>query len=179
MSNLNVSNLNSSEIVRNDIANRRVTSIPSQVVSVFSDNNVVHLTIDSGATVSFITKQEALRLKFRILPASQLANQADGKTKILVLGEVHESFTRGSIKFKFDALVVKHLNEATILAGMNFLYDNKITQEPHKHRVTVDGKYSIEETLSEFIYKTGIPISKAVPISRIKTLMGGDNVQTT
>ena len=94
----------------------------------FSDKNVAHITIDSGATVSFVTKQEALRLGFKILPASQLANQADGKTKILVLGEVHENFTRGSIIFKFDALVVKHLNEASILAGMNFLYDNSYTR---------------------------------------------------
>ena len=82
----------------------RVVSYPSQVISVYLDKKVVHLTMDSGATVSFITLSEASRLGFTIQKASQLANQADGDTKMHVLGEVHEKFTRGVIIFEFHAL---------------------------------------------------------------------------
>ena len=74
----------------------------------------------SQLTVSFITSAEASRLGFTIKKASQLATQGDCETRINVLGEVHETFTRGAITFVFNALVVKSLNDATFLAGMNF-----------------------------------------------------------
>ena len=129
----------------------RVTSYPSQVISVFQDKLVVHVTLDSGATVSFITVAEASRLGLKIQKASQLANQADGETRMHVTGEVHETFVRGAISFVFNALVVKKLNDATVLAGMNFLIENKVSQEAHKKRVTINDKYSIEETPAKFI----------------------------
>ena len=95
----------------------RVTSYPSQVISVFLDKLVVHVTLDSGATVSFITMSEASRLGITVHKASQLANQADGETRMHVMGEVHESFVRGAITFIFNALVVKKLNDATVFSG--------------------------------------------------------------
>ena len=155
----------------------RVVSYPSQVISVYSDKKVVHATIDSGATVSFITELEAKRLNFTIQKASQLAQQADGDTMIHVLGEVHEQFIRGDITFKFNALVVKKLNDATILAGMNFLIENEVTQEPSKHRVTVKDKYSIQETPAKFVYPTETPPSKTVNIKRLAVLAPNDTIE--
>ena len=101
------------------------------------------MTLDSGATVSFIILPEATRLGMKIHKASQLVSQADGETKLHVIGEVHDTLIRGDIKFSFNA---------SILAGMNFLIENKISQEPFKQRITVQGKYYIEETPSRFIY---------------------------
>ena len=138
---------------------------------------VVHITLDSGGTVSFITSAEASRLGFTIKKASQLANQADGETRMHVLGEVHETFTRGAITFVFNALVVKSLNDATILAGMNFLVENKIAQEPHKHRITVQEKYSIEETPAQFIYPKGAAASKTVNVKRIAVLLPNESLE--
>ena len=149
----------------------RVTSYPSQVISVFLDKLVVHVTLDSGATVSFITVAEATRLGLKVQKASQLANQADGETRMHVTGEVHETFVRGAIDFVFNALVVKKLNDATVLAGMNFLIENKVSQEPHKKRVTINDKYSIEETPSKFIYSSDTPASHTVNIKRISVLL--------
>ena len=149
----------------------RVTSYPSQVISVFLDKLVVHVTLDSGATVSFITMTEAARLGLKIHKASQLANQADGETRMHVTGEVHETFVRGAIKFAFNALVVKKLNDATVLAGMNFLIENKICQEPHKKRVTINDKYSVEETPATFIYSSESPASLTVNLKRISVLL--------
>ena len=115
---------------------QRITSFPSQVISAYYSDKVVHLTLDSGATASFITLAEATRLNMTITKASQLVNQADGETKLHAIGEVHEELIRGDIKFAFNALVVKKLNNATILAGMNFLVENEVSQEPSKRRIT-------------------------------------------
>ena len=132
------------------------------------------MTLDSGATVSFIILPEATRLGMKIHKASQLVSQADGETKLHVIGEVHDTLIRGDIKFSFNALVVRKLNDASILAGMNFLIENKISQEPFKHRITVQGKYYIEETPSRFIYPSEFPVSKTVTIKRISPLLPND-----
>ena len=51
----------------NNIINcHRVVSYPSQVISVFAEAKVAHLTIDSGATVSFITLDETKRLSYKL-----------------------------------------------------------------------------------------------------------------
>ena len=141
----------------------------------YHSKKVVHVTLDSGATVSFILLSEAIRLGMKIEKASQLANQADGETKMYVLGEVHDTLIRGNIKFIFNALVVKKLNNATILAGMNFLLENNVCQEPHKHRV--QEKYSIEETPPQMIYSASIPVTKTVNIKKMHTLLPNDHMQ--
>ena len=112
-----------------------------------------------------------------IQKASQLASQADGETRMHVLGEVHETLTRGKISLIFNALVVKKLNDATILAGMNFLIENKVSQEPHKHRVTVNDKYSIEETPAKFIYSSDAPTSLTVNLKRISVLLPSSSLE--
>ena len=143
----------------------------------YHSKKVVHVTLDSGATVSFIILSEATRLGMKIEKASQLANQADGETKMYVLGEVHDTLIRGNIKFIFNALVVKKLNNATHLAGMNFLLENIDCQEPQKHRITVQEKYSIEETPPQIIYSASMPVTKTVNIKKMHTLLPNDHMQ--
>ena len=127
----------------------RINTYPSQVFSLWSGDKVIHITLDSGATVSFITKLECDRLNLKINKASQLATQADGQTRMHVLGEVKETFSRGKTQFNLHALVVDKLCHATILGGMNFLIENQIDQQPAKHRIVVKDKFYIEETLPE------------------------------
>ena len=155
----------------NSEKNFRVVSYPSQVISLYHSDKVVHVTLDSGATVSFITLTEASRLGIAVQKATQLVSQADGITKLHVVGEVHSTLKRGEITFAFNALVVKKLNDATILAGMNFLVENEIDQEPSKHRVKVRQKYSIQETPSKLIYPTECYSSKTVKIKKIAPLL--------
>ena len=95
------------------------------MISVYVNKKVVHVTIDSGATVSFIIESEAKRLDLKIEKASQLARQADGDTMMNVLGEVHGIMSRGDIIFQVHALVVPRLDDAQFLAGMNFLIEIK------------------------------------------------------
>ena len=149
---------------------RKIVSYPSQVISVYVEGKVAHVTIDSGATVSFIIESEAKRLNLKIEKASQLARQADGDTMMHVMGEIHGKMTRGEVTFEIHALVVPKLDDAQFLAGMNFLIENKVSQEPYKHRIVVDNKYTIEETPATFVYPPETPHSKTVKIKKLKTV---------
>ena len=144
----------------------RINTYPSQVFSLWSGDKVIHITLDSGATVSFITKLECDRLNLKINKASQLATQADGQTRMHVLGEVKETFSRGKTQFNLHALVVDKLCHATILGGMNFLIENQIDQQPAKHRIVVKDKFYIEETLPEAsLENNSQPIPVKIPKS--------------
>ena len=99
---------------------RRVDIVESPFMNVFYKHHPIHLTIDCGATTSMIKASCAEKLKVPIVPASQLASQADGHTPLRVLGEVHMKVSRGTHAYSLDALVVNSL-DVDILAGNNFL----------------------------------------------------------
>ena len=149
------------------------------MISVYINDKVAHITIDSGATVSFIVESEAKRLELKIEKASQLARQADGCTMMKVIGEVHGKATRGAAQFVIHALVVPNLDGAKILAGINFLIENKISQEPCKHRVVVENKFTIEETPAAFAHPPDLPYSKTVKIKKIKAVFNGEYFDIT
>ena len=107
------------------------------------------------------------KLNLKIQKASQLARQADGDTMMHVLGEVHAQANRGAVNFEIHALVVPKLDDAELLAGMNFLMENKVCQEPYRHRIVVDNKYTIEETPAALVYPRNAPYLKTVNIKKI------------
>ena len=104
---------------------------------------MVIITCDSGAQCTCITHSECKRLGLHIYPSKQKARQLD-KSVIPSLGEVRGSFTRGPVTFHFTALVVTDLNDATVLAGMDFLKGNKMKQDFVKDTITVNSKYVIQ-----------------------------------
>ena len=67
----------------------------------------------------------AKQLGLKVLKSDQKAVQADGKTKLDVVGEVHETFTRGKVKFHFSGLIVTNL-DTEILGGTPFQKTNAI-----------------------------------------------------
>ena len=77
----------------------------------------MHVTIDGGATVSFITWAKAKSLDMNILKTSQDAIQADGISQLKIVGEVHENFHRNKIDITFDALVCENLSGTDILGA--------------------------------------------------------------
>ena len=111
--------------------------------------------LDTGANVSFVTVSliNSLGLAKYIVPAGQLAMQADGETKLQVQGEFHVVVTRRTsknetIKFPFHALVVNKLNNCDMIGGMNFLVENQIDLFVSKRKIRVQNKYIFEETPS-------------------------------
>ena len=147
----------------------RISSYPSPVISFEIDhqlsnidppvnkcsNPVVHIMLDTGANVSFatVTLINRLGLAKCIVPAGQLAMQADGETKLQVQGEFHTIVTRKTsrnelIKFPFHALVVNKLNNCDMIGGMNFLIENQIDLFVSKRKIRVQDKYIFEESPS-------------------------------
>ena len=118
---------------------RRVGIAQSPTLKVYYGATPIALTIDTGATSTMIRTSFAKKIGFPIAPASQRARQADGKSTLTVVGEVHCNVTRGSHTFKFDGLVANEL-ENDILAGTPFLLDNDIGVRPAKNQIVVKGR---------------------------------------
>ena len=113
----------------------RVKIIQSPYLSTFYRHQNVRLTLDTGATSSYIRSSLAHELGLPVKTASQMARQASW---LEVVGEVHFPLSRGPYIFQMDALVVRHL-EDDILAGIPFLAVNDIAVRPAKRQIVVHG----------------------------------------
>ena len=121
---------------------RRVSSQPSPVLFAMFQDESVCVTLDSGATTNLVHVSCAKRLNMPVLPASQMARQADGKTLMSTVGEVHVTLMRGGMSFTLDALVVKEL-DVEILGSMPFMFINDIAVRPAKYMIVIDGKTKV------------------------------------
>ena len=66
---------------------QHVTVEESPYLDVYFWSKPARITIDSGATGNFISKAAAKRLRVPIRKNSQGATQADGKSKLKIIGE--------------------------------------------------------------------------------------------
>ncbi len=99
----------------------------------------VNILCDTGATSSLIRLDFASKAGLKISQTTHTANQADGKTKLDIRGEVQIELSRGARKLSLEALVVRDL-DCDILAGMSFLEDNQISLDIPNHRIIIGGK---------------------------------------
>ena len=123
----------------------RITPISSQVLTVFLGKEPINITIDSGATTSFITRKLCKKLKLKISPNGQLAQLGDGCTLLASVGEIDLTFTRDKWSIRFRAIVVEKLN-TEIYGGMTFMVDNDISVRPKTGEIKVHNKYIIYQT---------------------------------
>ena len=114
----------------------RVQTRQSPYMDVFHGHHVIRATIDSGATGNMIRYSLVKRLGFQIVPSAQSVHQADGCSKLHVVGETRISFTRDNREFKFEGLVVENL-DVDVLAGTPFMELNDIAVRPAKREVTL------------------------------------------
>ena len=121
---------------------------PSQILTVFTKSGQpLDITLDGGATGSFIKYSCAIAHKFRIWPNNQSAGLADSKTSVKSIGYIEETFFRDNWSVKFRGLVVENL-KADVYGGQPFMIDNDIIQRPAKNIITVQGKYTVMQTNS-------------------------------
>ena len=118
---------------------RRVSSVPSGTLDCKFGGKKVCVTIDSGATSNMVKADFIRYLSVPVVKSSQLACQADGKTPLTVVGEVHTEFTLGPHVFVFDALVINEL-DVDILGGMPFMHDNDIAIRPANSTLIIQWK---------------------------------------
>ena len=83
----------------------------------------------------------ALKAQMPIKSTLHTANQADGKSKLDAVGEVHVTLTRGSLKLQLEAVVVKDL-DSDLLAGVPFMKEHNICLDIANDQVFL-GKYPI------------------------------------
>ena len=137
-----------------------LTPKPSQILTVFTkDGNPIDITLDGGATGSFIKHSCAVQNKFKIWPNNQSAGLADSKTSVKSIGYIEETFFRDSWAVKFKGLVVEHL-KADIYGGQPFMIENDIIQRPARNIITVLGKHTIMQT--NHVLPTKNPYSAAL-----------------
>ena len=119
---------------------------PSQILTVFTNSgSPVDITLDGGATGSFIKHECAKKHNFKIWPNNQSAGLADSKTNVKSIGYIEETFYRDKWCVKFKGLVVENL-KADVYGGQPFMIDNDIIQRPAKNIITVHGKYTVMQT---------------------------------
>ena len=119
---------------------------PSQILTVFTKSGEsVHITLDGGATGSFISLECAEKNNFKIWKNNQSAGLADNLTSVQSLGYIEETFYRDKWSVLFKALVVKSL-KAQVYGGQPFLITNDIIQRPAKNLITIHGQYTVLQT---------------------------------
>ena len=117
---------------------QRVSIKQSPYLKAFYEHHPLHLTLDTGAETSMMKTSVATRIGATIMKTKQQALQADGFTRLSVVGEVRLVLSRGHLELQLDALVVDNL-DVDILAGTPFMITNDISVRPSQHQVTIHG----------------------------------------
>ena len=142
-----------------------ISPVPSQILTLYQGNKIVHIDLDSGCWVSCIKLEFAKQMNWKIHPNSQLARLADDKTILKSVGEINETLIRNSWTVNYRALVMKELHTNAI-GGNNFIKENKINQSFVNKTITVHDKYVIPET-NRFVklptHTNGILVSAVMP----------------
>ena len=132
----------------------RIQPRPTQLMTVYRDERQslpIHICLDSGATVSFISVKLARQLGLPITMNGQLSTLGDGVTQMPALGEIDVTFYRNKWKVRFRALVAENLLN-DFIGGTTFMEDNHITQDLVRKTISVhDGKHVVMETVKESI----------------------------
>ena len=113
----------------------RIIPIPSQI----QFRNVrLPITLDSGATLSFIRLDLVNELMIPFKPNSQLATLADQQTLITAVGEIDVQVQFQNIPLRLRALVVQKL-QAPCFGGTTFHVDNNIVTDMAAQTVEIHG----------------------------------------
>ena len=100
---------------------RSIQPVAAQILSVAgSDGRPLHIELDSAATVSYITLQEAKRRRLVIKPNNQVSHLGDGLTPLKSCGEIDTILYRNEHLLRFRALVAQNLH-CTAIGGTTFI----------------------------------------------------------
>ena len=172
-----------------------ISPVPSQILTLYQKDKIVHVDIDSGCLVSCVRLDFVKEMEWTIKPNSQLAKLADDKTVLKSIGEIDETLTRNNWKVQLKALVLTELH-TKVIGGNNFLKDNCIEQSLHNRRISIHGKYVVPETnrnvelpckLNPIIIKANVPntilpnqaIRVKVPIDDNETVLVGPRIENS
>lgn len=119
---------------------RRVDVKESPVLFAEHEGHPVPITIDSGAQSDVMSEACANRLHIRIVRnMAYTASQADGQSKLKIIGEVHCTFKFRNIDLIFNGLVAETLQD-DVIAGMPFLALNDVYPRPARKEIYIGDK---------------------------------------
>ena len=145
------------------------------ILTVFTaDKRVIHIELDSNATVNYIKLSAAQHFKFAISPNSQLSTLADGITTLPAVGAITETFFRNGWEMQFKAVVVKNLH-TNLIGGTVFLQDNAVQQDFKTNTILVHNKYRVPATNPAVIMPIE-PQNHLCKISHTKTLLPNQTI---
>ena len=105
------------------------------------------ITLDSGATVSYIRLEFVQKSKMRIRENNQLALLADEKTRMASMGEIDEEVNLGFVVIRLRALVMEHL-QAMCFGGTTFHNDNKILANVTTGEIKIHNQFVVGQSNS-------------------------------
>ena len=155
----------------------RIKAEPTQILTVFvdkSNNNPIHIDLDSGANVGFISLEAVKKWNFKMEKCSQLSKLGDGYTTLPSIGEIHEVFYRNGWSVVFRALVVEKLH-SDLVGGTTFLKDNAIIQDFTRSTISIhDKKHTVMDTKKEATLSTAPkPEIKKPLVQQLKQMQVG------
>ena len=143
----------------------RIKAEPTQILTVYLDatnNQPIHIDLDSGANVSFISLAAVRKWGFKMQKCSQLSKLGDGYTTLPSIGEIHETFCRNGWTVIFRALVVEKLH-SEVVGGTTFIKDNAIIQDFTRSTISVhDRKHTVMDTKKESLLSIS-PQTQVIP----------------
>lgn len=119
-----------------DTSIRRVLVRQSPYIDTYFGHKTPRITIDSGATANLVSRAAAEWLGVNITASTQSAGQADGVSKLNVVGETKFTVTRDHHNLVFHGLVVEHL-DVPFLAGTPFMEHNDVYARPATKEVRI------------------------------------------
>ena len=105
----------------------------------------VYLLLDTGFASSLITKSKYVQLGLDIFLTTHKSLQVDREFDLKVIGKVHTTFTCGSTKLSFSALVVDKMG-TPILASTNLHVENDISSRMAACTMNIGNHQTIQVT---------------------------------
>ena len=124
-----------------------IQPVPSQVLLTQFKGMDLPITLDSGATISFIRLKVAQDLKIPIKPNKQIATLADEQSIIRSLGEIDITVTHNQHPIRLRALVVDRL-QASCFGGTSFHLDNEIVPDICREIISIKGNNFFQHNIS-------------------------------
>ena len=122
-----------------------MTPVPSQRMDTLYHGMILPVTLDSGATLSFMRLWEVLSLGIAIYPNGQLATLADEETRLASKGEIDIEVVVNGYVLRLRALVMDKLT-AVCFGCTNFHKDNRITADICGGSIMLHGQYTISQS---------------------------------
>ena len=106
---------------------------------------VLNITLDSGATVSYLRLDKAQKLNQTIYPNNQLSLLADMKTRMASISKVDFVVTIEKVQLRLRALVMENL-QAECFGGTTFHVDNDVSTRLKERMITLYGRFQVKQS---------------------------------